>query len=440
VITKADARKIVAKAIAESEADDVQVSLNGGRRTHLRFARNGVTTSGTDEHRTLSVTASFGNQSASASGNDFSLQGIVDVVRRAEAMAKLSPADPEHMPTLGPQKYVQVEAYAPTEDPEAMARGVKICTDAASKAGLYAAGFGIDNQNYSCVASKNGLFAWHKSSGAQVSTTVRTTDGKGSGWAAKAGNRLEDLDFDGLAATAVHKAETSANTTKLEPGTYVTILEPACVASLLGLLMGGVSARSAEEGRSFFSKPGGGNRLGEELFPKWLHVRSDPALKEAPVSPWTGAGLPRKARDWIRGGALRRFSRSRFWAKKTGRPVEPSGGNWHLGTTGETTEDLIATTERGVLITSLWYIRGVDPQSMLFTGLTRDGVFWIEDGKIARPVNNFRWNDSPVSVFGNALAVSKSIRPGGRGGRGGRVVVPALKTAKFALSSVSDAV
>ena len=174
MINKERATHIVEQALAASKSDDTQITVSGGRRTHLRFARNGVTTSGTDEHRTLSVQASFGNRSASASGNDFTAAGIEDVLRRAEALARLAPPDPEHMPTLGPQKYIAVDPPSPTQDPEGMSRGVKICTDAASKGGLFAAGFGLDTQNYRCTASKNGVFAWHASSSASLSTTVRT--------------------------------------------------------------------------------------------------------------------------------------------------------------------------------------------------------------------------------------------------------------------------
>ncbi len=435
-----DARKITQAALAESASDDIQISLSGGRRTHLRFARNGVTTAGTDKHQTLSVTASFGNRSATASGNDLSRSGILRVLRSAEALAKLAPPDPEHLDTLGPRTYQKVSAHSPSEDPEAMARGVKICTDAAAKAGLYGAGFALDQESYSCVATKNGLFAWHASTSANVSTTVRTTDGSGSGWAARSASRPDDLDFGEMAETAVKKAEMSANRTALAPGSYVTILEPAAVANMLGLLVRSLGARSVDEGRSFFSKPGGGDRLGEKLFPEWFTLKSDPAFKEAPASPWAGNGLPRPPRDWIAKGAVQRFTRGRFWAKKTGKPVETGGGNWQMAGSEGSIDDLVASTERGVLITSLWYIRSVAPQSMLYTGLTRDGVFWIEDGKIARPVNNFRWNDSPISVFGNALAVSKCVRAGDRGGGGGKMFVPALKTGKFVLSSVSDAV
>ncbi|HEU5057578.1 MAG TPA: metallopeptidase TldD-related protein, partial [Kofleriaceae bacterium] len=243
------------------------------------------------------------------------------------------------------------------------------------------------------------------------------------------------------AAVAAQKALASQKPRALEPGSYPTILEPTCVASLLELMTSSMDRRRADEGRSWFASPrGGGTRLGEQLFGRTIDIRSDPRDRQVPARPWSGEGLAHQARHWIQAGTLAALSCDRFWAdKKKVEPVPPPPNIIMAGGKGSL-EDLVRSTRRGVLVTSFWYIREVDPQTMLYTGLTRDGVFWIENGAIAYPVNNFRWNESPVAVLKRVEAMSAAQRLPARGSETPTTVVPAVRVSGFGFTSISDAV
>jgi len=443
VLSKDEAQRVTERVIAASKADEVHVSLTGGETTHLRFARNAPSTSGNYTNRSLSVLSVFGKRSGSFSVNQLDDASLEHAVTRSEQIARLAPEDPEHMPALGPQSYIAVDAYRDSvleRGPEQLAQGVATAISVAEQRGLVAAGFGTASTKASSIGNSAGLFGYQQSTTASFSQTVRTADGKGSGWASGAGREVGDIDFAVNTDTATRKAEQSAGAQPLEPGKYVTILEPACVANLVQMFLYSMNARNADEGRSFFSKPGGGNRLGEKLFGDSIDIHSDPTHPVVPGSSWGGGGLPQVRRDWVKGGVVSSLSYDRFWAREKGVEPLPAPSNTIMqGGTGSV-QDLIASTDQGVLITSLWYIRGVDPRTMLYTGLTRDGVFWIENGKIVRPLTNFRWNDSPVAVLKNVEAMSASVRVSPRSRRSPTVMVPALRVRQFELSSVSEAV
>lgn len=444
MLTRAQAKQLSAKILAMSKADEARVRIGGGWTTHVRFARNSPSTSGNFSNPAITVRSTFGQRSASASINQFDDDSLRSVVARSEELAKAAPADREHMPALGSQAYTPVAAAYVDTSPEAtadkMTDHVARCIDDARKRDLLAAGFAQARAGYECLASSKGLFAYHKATTTTLSETARTKDGTGSGWASRAANAVARIDAAGLSKAATDKALASAKPRALKPGTYTTILEPACTASLIGIMRWSMNARSAHEGRSFFSAPNGGTRVGQQLFPKAVNIYSDPHSPVAPSRPWDGSGLPLRHRDWIKDGAVANLTYSRYWAKKKGVAPVPGGSNLIMNGGSQSIDDLIKSTKRGVLVTSLWYIRGLDPRTLLFTGLTRDGVFWIEDGKIAYPVNNFRWNDSPISVLKNVEAMSAAVRVPPRGSTNVNVVAPALKVKKFTFSSVSDAV
>ncbi len=444
MLTKQEAKRVIDKAVAASKADDVHVSVGGGETTHLRFARNSPSTSGNYADRLLSVRSTFGKRSGSYGVNQLDDASIEHAVRASEEIAKLAPEDPELMPGLGPQQFVEIPGAwrdsVQDTGPEEMARGVATCIKASTERQLIAAGFVMASANARAIGNGNGLFGFHRSTSAHFSQTVRTEDATGSGWAANAGHEVGDIDFGANAAIAIDKAVLSRAPKPLDPGKYVTILEPACVANLVGMFLYGMGARSADEGRSFFSSKGGGNRLGEKLLPESVSIYSDPTDETVPGSPWGGGGLPQQRRDWIKQGVVENLSYSRFWAQKNDKQPVPRPSNTIMVGGSGTTADLIASTKKGVLITSLWYIRSVDPRTMLYTGLTRDGVFWVENGEIVRPLTNFRWNDSPVAVLKNIEAMSASQRVSPRSWRSNTVSVPALRVKEFELSSVSDAV
>jgi predicted Zn-dependent protease len=431
-----EADVLIDEILAMSDGDDVRVSLGGRTRTHIRFANNQVTTSGIDEDNTVSVSVSYGSRTGTASGNQLDPESLKAVVASAQSLAKLAPEDPEFLPSLGPQPVMVVPSWADPDRPDALQQGCASVIGVAADRGLLAAGLATASQNWHASGTKGGFFAWYGSTRADISTTHRTPDGQGSGWATRTSLRPDDLDFQGLAKTAADKAETSVNRKPLKPGRYVTILEPACVANLMGLLAGALDQRRVDEGRSFMQA----SDLMQPRFPAWVHATSNPGDPRAPARPYTAEGLAQMRRIWIRNGALFSLPVSRFWAKKIGQSPVPGPSNWIMSGGEGTVDDLVAKTERGVLVTSLWYIRGVDPRRMMYTGLTRDGIYWIEEGKISHPLTNMRWNDSPLNVLEGAIDASAPVVTRGRTGRGGPKVVPAIRTKAFHFSSVSDAV
>ena len=438
-----EGRAIVDQVLALSRADDVQVTLSATQVSHLRFARNAPSTSGEQSDLVLSIESTFGKKSASTAVNQLDSRTLADAVARSEQLARLAPDDPEQMPGLEPQTYLELPGYDPRAVEAGSAdivRGTAHCIEQARALGLTGAGYCQLNASGVWVGNRRGLRGHQRQADAAFSHTVRGTAGGGSGWAEGVSDTAAGIDFARCSRVAIAKARASVNPRPLAPGKYVTILEPSCVASLMQMFAFGMNARSAEEGRSFFSKPGGQTKLGEQLFPETITLRSDPASSRAPGAVFGSEALPQRPRTWVDHGRVQTLACDRFWAAKQGRePVPPPSNLLMDGGTG-TLDELIADTPRGVLITSLFYIRFVDPRTLLLTGLTRDGVFWIENGKLSHPVNNFRWNESPARVLSHVDAMTASVRTAPRESMSTNVVAPAVRVTEFELSSVSDAV
>jgi predicted Zn-dependent protease len=268
---------------------------------------------------------------------------------------------------------------------------------------------------------------------------VRTEDGSGSGWV---GRNLDDVDKFNAGEdirTAVRKAKSSSGAKALEPGKYTVILEPAAAAGLISFMMGYFDARQADEGRSFLSKKGGGNKIGEQVYDPRVNFHSDPADPDIPVLPWDEDGLPRQKRQIVENGKVVALDYSRYWAQKNGKPAVAQSGNLIMSGGDKSTADLVRGTQKGVLVTRTWYIRMVDPQTVLLTGLTRDGTFYIENGEIKYPVKNFRFNESPVIMLNNIEELGKPIRV--QGDESNIIMmIPPMKLRDFTFTSLSDAV
>lgn len=447
--SEAECRRITDQALAASRADEVRLSIRGGATSHLRFARNSPTTSGTSDDTRLRVTCTFGQRTGSASVNQFTKNHIRRCVERAEDLAGRAPEDPEHVPPPGPQEYARTDGFSAetAEDGfELMAAGVEECLDQARRAQLVAAGYTQATVGFDCTANSAGLFGYDTATSAYFSETVRTPDGRGSGWGTEVGTGVEDIDYGAASSIAVEKARDSAGARPLEPGRYPAVLEPACVANFLSLLFGAMGRRAADEGRSYFSAASSGaasgdaNRIGEKLFADSVRIWSDPGDLAAPGAAWGEDGLAQRPQLWVDGGRLAALPTDRAWAVQRGIAPLPGPSNVLMAGGSGSLDDLVSGMDRGVLITSLWYIRSVDPRTLLYTGLTRDGVFWVEDGRISHPVTNFRWNDGPARILSHATALSRSVRVAPRASRAATWVVPAVAVSEFHLSSVSDAV
>jgi predicted Zn-dependent protease len=272
---------------------------------------------------------------------------------------------------------------------------------------------------------------------------VRTPDGTGSGWAGTTFADFTKMDAASMGRVAIDKAYKSRQPEKLPPGKYTVILEPSAVADLMAIMIGEFDARAADEGRSFATKKGGGSRLGEKVFGSGITLTSDPNDASVPGPIFSDDGMPAQRVEWVKDGILTNLMCSRYWAQKMKRAAVPSPTTLFMAGGTSSTADMIKQTKRGLLITRFWYIREVDPQTLLLTGLTRDGVFLIEDGAITKSVCNFRFNESPVAMLNRVIAMGPSMRAyGDEISESGDypVSVPTLLVDEFDLTSVSDAV
>ena len=344
--------------------------------------------------------------------------------------------NPEHVLGLGPQEYPSVPGFDESTavvSPVERRDGVKAALDRGRGRGLDASGFFETGAYWGAIANKKGNFGFHRHTSATYETTMRTSDGTGSGYASFRAPRLSAVDPSAIAERAARKAETSSRPRDFAPGRYTVILEPQAVADLLSYLGFSLNQRSADEGRSFLSKPGGGTRLGEKLFADAVTLRSDPFDQRNPGSPWASESLPTRKITWIESGVVKNLAVNRYWAAKTQTQPLPFSRNLVMEGSSKSLEDLIAETERALLVTRFWYIRMVNPQNVTVTGLTRDGVWLVEKGKIVHPVNNFRFNDSPINLLKN-LEATTAASPANS------MIVPAVRAADFNFTSKSDAV
>jgi predicted Zn-dependent protease len=445
ILTRAEAEEIVQRALRNSPAEETRVSINSAARADTRFALNQVTTSGENQDTQVTITAYSGNRAASVNTNRLDEASLAAAAKQAYEIAKLVPPNPERMPELGSQSYPAPRERAITlPSPTERAAASKIVTELARANELIATGFIECRASATALANSKGLFAYDSSSTVTMTTTVRSPDGTGSGWACTDGNTFSDLDPQRVAATAVQKAKDSRSPVAIEPGRYTTILEPTAVGNLVQLIANAMQARSADEGRSFFSKQGGGNKIGLKVVDERVTLLSDPADSPSTSGGYDGDGMPLEKVTWIENGVVKNLNYDRFWAQKQGVQPTRSGGRSALRMLGGTTSvaDMIKSTERGILVTRFWYIRGVDPRTILYTGLTRDGTFLIENGKVTRPIKNFRFNESPIFFLNNLEAMGPTIRINASEnlGAGGAVYMPPIKVRDFTFSSLSDAV
>jgi predicted Zn-dependent protease len=444
ILSETDARSINDKVLALSKADSCTVSLEGDEGRHIRFAQNMATTSGAPSGLTLSVESHFGKRSGSATGTDLTDAGLAALVTASEETAKLAPENPEFMPPLGPQTYAQGIAFADatrTATSDMMASAIQpVLRDAEAKK-LQASGYLEIGTGFSTFGTSKGLFVYDRATNVLQTITARTPDGTGSGWAGTTHVDFSKLDVAGLGSIAIDKAIRSQKPASLAPGKYTVILEPSAVSDLVGILIGDeFDQRSADEGRNFATKKGGGSLVGEKVFGTNVTIFSDPADALAPGAIYSTDGLPAQRTLWVENGILRNLQCGRYWAQKSGRTAIPSPTTLSMVGGATSTADMIKQTRRGLLFTRFWYIREVDPQTVLLTGLTRDGVFLIEHGAITRPVCNFRFNESPVAMLNKVVALGPAQRTYGEEGAGIPVYMPTLLVNEFTLSSVSDAV
>ncbi|KRG58372.1 TldD/PmbA family protein [Stenotrophomonas sp. W1S232] len=442
IYTEQQAKAILDKVIALSTADECTATLEGSIDGNIRFALNNVSTSGVVQSTSLMVQVAFGKRVGSASINEFDDAALERVVRRAEDLARLAPENPEFLPAIGKQVYTPSDTWSESTaaiDPEFRAQVAADSILPCRGNGLIAAGFLDDGRGFTATANSNGNFAYQRHTNFNYTCTVRTEDGRGSGWVGRNLQHADRFNASDEIEIAKQKALDSAEAKALEPGKYTVILEPAAAAGLVSFMMNFFDARSADEGRSFLSKKGGGNKLGELVYDPQVNLVADPWHPEAPVLPWDGEGMPRQKLDIIKDGRIANLLYSRYWAQQQGKQALARPGNLIMAGGSKSTAELVRSTQRGILVTRTWYIRMVDPQTVLLTGLTRDGTFYIENGQIKYPVKNFRFNESPIIMLNNIDELGKPVRVAGDESRY-VMVIPPMKLRDFTFTSLSDAV
>ena len=445
LLTEQETKALCEKLLHYTKADDAQVSVGSEDDSHLRFAANAFTTSGRRENAVASVTVWIDKRRGSAAANDLDDASLKMAVEDAERLARIAPVDREYVPTLGPQTYQPTGGYVEATVNISLsdrAQAIDAIVRSCEKEGVIGAGFHHAQGDAGGSATKNGNFHYRRSSLVSLSVTARTRDGGSSGFFLRNHFDVAKLDTARIGREAIRKALQSKNPRTLEPGIYPVILEPQAADDLIRF---GFDARSADEGRSPYSAPGGKTKLGTQIFDERINVYSDPWHPELPGSPVAQGGIPAQKIYFVRQGVLENLEYSRYWAKEKGHEPTPGPVNTIVETSGPVAslEEMIRATKRGLLVSRFWYIRGVDPRTALFTGLTRDGVWLIEDGKIQYAVRNFRFNQSVLDLLapGNVEMIGASERTSGSesGGRGASLT-PALKVKEFHFSSLSEAV
>ena len=465
MLTRDEMKKIIDAALSYSKADACGVSVGQRNRAQMRFARNSVTTSGSHNSVTVTVSSVKGDRTGTTAINEYTPEALAAAVKKSEELASFAPPNPEFVKPLPPQKYPQTNPYDEPTAKSAQAEmfpAISSAIKGSNDKKLLAAGYYERIAADLAFGTSTGNFGASPATLATYSLTVRTPDGTGSGWGGTISRRMSDIDGATISKAAIDKAVLSQRPHPLEPGEYTVILEPAAAAGLVNLLFNGFSARDAEEGTSLLTKKGGGTLLGEKLFSEKFSARTDPFDSRSPGMPWlgevateipnigsaffTGMGgpsivgdfLPTRKTTWIEKGVVKSLGYDRYWAlKKDVEPTPNPGTDLIIDGEDHSIDDLVKSTDRGLLITRFWYIRYVNRQTLQLTGLTRDGVFMIEKGKISHPVTNFRWNESPARAMRNVEMLS---RPAAVENYNGVDIVPGMKITNFPVSSLSEAV
>jgi predicted Zn-dependent protease len=450
ILKEKEAKEILEKAIKLSTAKEIAAALYGGANALSRFANNTITQNIEENDITLSISAAFDNREGMASTNKLDDESLKNVVEVAEANARLMPPNPEHMAVLSPQQYEKIDAYVERTanfGPMERAQEIRNICQQGDKRELTISGTLSNGDGFVSLANSQGLFAYHCETSCGFSMTARTKDGTGSAKADQSMMRdIEQLNIGEMATEAMITAEKSQNPKTKEPGDYTVVLTPSALVELLFFFFFGFDARAADEGRSFLSdREKKGNKLGQKIVGENITIRSQashPQLLSAPFSAsfrgYMGgsafdAGLPIKDRSWIEEGVVKNLIYSRYWAQQKDKEPVPFPSNVIMEGGKYSFEDLIKNTKQGILINHFWYIRMVDPNTALVTGLTRDGNFWIEDGKIQYPIKNFRFNESPLVLLNNIEMMTEPVKTG-------FAMLPAVKANNFTFSSLSEAV
>jgi predicted Zn-dependent protease len=457
--SREEVKAIVDKIINMANADAVEVNLSGGERSGTRWANSSITVNLVQFDRNVNVNVRFGQKQGNASTRDFSDAGLRAMVADAVEEAKAADDSPNLPELLGPQQYIPVDSALPNLvnfGPGERARLVRDSLDLSEKMGTVGAGYIPKQDQTNCTANSKGLFAYFRNAETGFVLTCRTSDGAGSGWAGITGVKdVTMIDAKALTEVASNKALRSRKPKALEPGRYTVILEPRANARFLSLMTGvfgggggggggrggggggggrggGGGAAGAGGGRG--GGPLGGRQVGDKAFSDLFTLKSDIGNTVLRQTPILNDNRPAAPVTWVEKGVLRTLGPA---PASTNMSLVMEGGNLSI-------EDMVKQTRRGLLVTFFWYIRGVpaDDQPLLNTGMTRDGLFLIENGEIVGPVQNFRWNMSPIVGYNNLTLVGKPVlmHMGESYDGSNTGLIPPVRIEEFYMTSISPAV
>ncbi len=427
--------RIAALILSRSTADDTLVGLSDSHSATLRFANNQVVQNVAARTPSLSVRVAIGKRVGRATTNQLGRASILSTLRRAEEIAGLAPDDPEFLPSLPPQEYDSamrfVDATANAR-PGHIAQRVRPVVRACDERGLSGAGIMTNQSTVTGLAASSDLFAFDRSTSATFSLTATAPDS--TGWVMTRHRDINGLRQGERTDSAVDKALRSKNPRRIEPGHYTVILEPSATAGLLGPLLWSLGAKSYHKGNSALA-----GKLGSAISDVRLTLKSDPSNPRLLGSRFNGDGMPQRPQTWVENGVLKTLHYDRFTALEHGVEANPGPDAVTMsigGPTARGVQELIEQTERGILITNFWYIRYVNASDLTITGMTRDGTFLIEDGKVVCGLRNFRFHDSPLRAFQQVDAATQPMESVTL--ERGKMLLPAVKLPEFNLSSVTE--
>lgn len=439
-LTQEEALALIEFAIAESQADGVFISLSACETALSRFSENQISQNVRKNTFSITVTSYFGQRSASASTTEFDQNAIALTLRRAEDLARIAPEDPEWVELLPQQIYSNrtpacdeaTATLSPLKKGEIIQQVCALSRDA----GVNGSGTLSTKVALNAIGNSAGLRGCDRTTEADFSFTARVDNG--SSWNRCTAWSIDQLPIIELTEKVIQRAIASRNPQAIEPGDYTVIFEPSAFASLLPWVVWNLDARAADEGRSFMSRRDDsgqpiGNKIGEQLFNHLIQIQRDTAHPLLQGGRFFGNGLSNEKLDIVKDGIPQTLAYSRYWAKEQDK--EPTGAMSPMVMIGsdQTIADLIASTEKGIFVSRAWYVRYVNPRTLEVTGMTRDGTFLIENGKISSPIKNLRFNQCLPEMLKNVVAVSQVKRCGGS-------VIPGCKVENFHFSSITESI
>jgi len=459
MLTKDKAGEIFDKIKKHSSADEVEALFYGGHSALTRFANNTIHQNVAEEHYGVSVRTVFNRRTARASTNKLDEESLKRVVQASESLAKVQQPDPDLVPMPNAGEGTRTKQSIPKRHfdqtaaitPDQRALGVEKMVAIAKTHKLTAAGIFATSETIEGISNSHGLSDWHTQTSSDISVTMLGSDS--SGWQKANSPNVADLDPLALAETAAKKARESASPREIPAGKYTVILEPAAVLDIVGFMFYDFGGMAILDQRSFLN-----NRVGARIFGENVNIRDDAAHPLQSGVPFDGEGVRRQHVQLVEKGVVKRLVYARATAERMRKseykdrvgPIEPTGHGFPLpNEIGEaptnivfgppdqakTIDEMVASTERGVLVTRLWYIREVDPYEKILTGMTRDGTFYVENGKVRHGVRNFRFNESLLHMLSNVEEMGEPVRASGE--ESFDMVVPAMKVREFNFTEVT---